>query len=46
MVSDAGRRWIEAAKRIADGHRDEILCPQNQDDILLVEWLPFLRDPP
>ena len=41
MLSDAVRRWIEAAKRIVDGDRDGILCPQNQDDILLVEWLPF-----
>jgi hypothetical protein len=40
MVSEAGRRWIEAATRFLAGDRDAILCPQNQDDILLVEWLP------
>jgi hypothetical protein len=42
MVSEAGRRWIDAAIRWSrDDNRDGILCPQNQDDILLVEWLPF-----
>jgi hypothetical protein len=27
--------------RFNDGSRDGILCPQNQDDILQYEWLPF-----
>lgn len=41
VLSEAGRRWIEAAVRFGNGDRDGILCPQNQDDILLAEWLPF-----
>jgi hypothetical protein len=27
--------------RFCEDHEAEILCPKNQDDILLADWLPF-----
>ncbi|WP_410631251.1 hypothetical protein [Amycolatopsis sp. cmx-4-83] len=32
--------WIEAAKRVSEGAREELRCPENDDDFLAVEWLP------
>jgi hypothetical protein len=40
-IKEITRRWTEVAKRISWGEREGILCPQNQDDIVKVEWLPF-----
>ena len=39
--SEASKRWIEAAKQVGEGEREGILCPQNGDDFLVVEWIPF-----
>ena len=46
--SDTGelkRRWIEVAKRVVRGERDGIPCPQNQDEFVQVEWIPFDSEP-
>jgi hypothetical protein len=40
MISERGRRWIEAAKRVSNGEREGIRCPENDDDFLQVEWIP------
>jgi hypothetical protein len=41
--SEAVPRWVEALKRVAAGEREGILCAQNGDDFLVVEWIPFKR---
>ncbi len=41
-VSDTSRsRWLDAAKRVLAGERDNLLCPEHGDDNLLVQWIPF-----
>jgi hypothetical protein len=40
-ISEASKRWIDAAKQVGEGEREGILCPQNGDDFLAVEWIPF-----
>lgn len=32
--------WIEAAKRVGSGEWTGIRCPENNDDDLVVDWLP------
>jgi hypothetical protein len=44
MVSETSRRWIEAGTRVRNGERDGIICPQNTDYFLRVDWIPFDSD--
>ena len=41
MISENRRRWIDAGKRVLQGEREGILCPENQDGFLQVEWIPM-----
>jgi hypothetical protein len=41
-VSDESRSgWLEAARRVSRGDRDNLLCPERQDGYLEVRWVPF-----
>ena len=32
--------WTSAARRVLAGERGGILCPENEDEFLVVTWLP------
>jgi hypothetical protein len=31
--------WIELANRVINGDRDDLRCPENDDDFMDVEWI-------
>jgi hypothetical protein len=33
-------RWLDAARRVDDGERENLLCPEHQDGYLEVRWVP------
>jgi hypothetical protein len=40
-IKDESKRWIQAARLVVKGRRDGMRCPANDDDDLVVEWLPL-----
>lgn len=40
-ASEVRARWLEAARKVYDGQREGLLCPENQDDYLNVLWMPL-----
>lgn len=40
MVSEGAKRWIEAGRRVVDGERVGLRCPQSDDGDLVIESLP------
>lgn len=34
------REWIEVAQRVLAGDTEVLRCPERDDDLLLVDWLP------
>jgi hypothetical protein len=42
VISEAGRSWIEAAKRVGNGERDGILCPKRG----ILFWSVMILPPP
>jgi hypothetical protein len=37
--------WLEVASQVMSGEYGQCVCPANGDDIILVEWLPFVHQP-
>jgi hypothetical protein len=33
-------RWIDVALRVEAGERADLRCPENDDDLLEVDWIP------
>lgn len=32
-------RWLDVARRVANGQTEGLRCPENDDDLLMVEWI-------
>jgi hypothetical protein len=32
--------WIDASRRVLAGETDHIRCPENDDDFLVIDWIP------
>jgi hypothetical protein len=39
MVQASPRRWIEVMKKFTAGERENLLCPENEDNYLKWEWI-------
>lgn len=38
---EAQAAWLEVAKRVANGDRENLSCPVRHDGYLVVRWIPF-----
>lgn len=41
-VNDETRAaWLDVARRVGHGERENLLCPVRRDDYLVIRWIPF-----